>query len=298
MAKRDIKRDFLDPMVLARLRRLPIYARGPVEGSFSGMHRSPHRGSSVEFSQYRKYEPGDDPKHVDWTVFARTDRFYVKEFEADTNLRCYLIIDCSGSMGFRSTGLSKIDYARRLAATLAQLLIQQGDAVGLQCFNDRIVQNVPPRSHAKHLHYIFDVLDGIRPRGETQVVRILHDLAETIRRRALVVVISDLFTEVEPLLDCFHHLRHRKHDLAVFHLLDDAELNFEFGRPIRFVDMETGTSIVTEPGVIRPEYLNVLQSWLGAMLKGCREFHVDYRRVRLSEDYEKVLSRFILDRMK
>jgi uncharacterized protein (DUF58 family) len=298
MAKADIKREFLDPHVLARLKRLQIYARGLVEGTFAGIHKSPHRGSSVEFSQYRKYEPGDDPKKVDWTVYARTDRFYVKEFEAETNLRCYLMIDASGSMGYGAEHGSKIDYARRMAATLAQLLIQQGDAVGLQCFSERVLSDVPPRSHAKHLHFMFDVLQDLKPHGTTDLVKVLHDLAEKIRRRAMVIVFSDLFTEVAPLLDCFQHLRHRKHDVAVFHLLDQTELDFEFSRPIRFLDMESSFSLVSEPAMIRNEYLRAVDEYMGEMRQGCTEFGVDYRTVSLAESYEDVLATWILERMR
>lgn len=296
--KRDVKRGFLDPHVLARLSRLEVNSRGLVEGSFSGKHKSPHRGSSVEFAQYRKYVPGDDIKRVDWRVYARNDRFYVKEFEADTNLRCYLVMDCSGSMAFHAQHGSKLDYARRMAATLAHLLIRQGDAVGLQCFTEKLVYDIPARTNPKHLANINDILSEVEGSGQTDVVKVLHDLAENIRRRAMVIVFSDFFTEVNALLDCFQHFRHRKHDLAVFHLLDEAETKFDFQRPMRFLDLESSFSLVTEPSVMQNEYLRIVNEYLDEMRRGCLEFGVDYRMTVTSASYEYVLSSFLLDRMR
>lgn len=290
--------DFLDPKVLSKLSRLDIRARGLVEGSFSGQHKSPHKGSSVEFSQYRKYVAGDDIKNLDWKVYARSDRFYIKEFEADTNLRCYLVVDCSGSMGFSGESGSKMDYARKLAGSLAYLLVLQSDSVGLHCFNDTVISDIPPRNKPSHLHNIFEVLSSVPPRGETDIVTILHNLAEKIRKRALVIVFSDFFAEVEPLIDCFHHLMHRKHDLAVFHLVDDAEMNFNFNRPIRFIDMEDASTLISEPGMTRNEYLRIFTQYMENIKKGCREFKVDYRLCRMSEPYDSVLSDFLLERMR
>jgi uncharacterized protein (DUF58 family) len=292
------QREFLDTGVLARLSQLELVARGPMEGSVSGRHQSPHRGSSVEFAEYRKYVPGDDPRHLDWRVLARSDRFYLKEFEADTNLRCYLVLDCSGSMGFGSNSETKFAYARRLAATLAYLAMLQGDAVGLSLCADELVRDIPPRRNPSHLQHIFDALAAGTPSGETGIVGALHTLAEKIRRRALVIVFSDLFCEPAGLLHCFQHLRFRKHDLAVFHLLDQTELEFQFDRPIRFVDMENGSSVVAEPGLIYPRYRAALDQYLDTMRKGCREFKVDYRLVTTDRDYEKVLADFLLARLK
>ena len=293
-----IERHFLDHQVLSRLSRLDVIPRGLVAGSFSGQHKSPHRGSSVEFAEYRKYVPGDDIRHIDWRVYARSDRFYLKEFEADTNLRCYLILDCSASMGFTSGHGTKFDYARRLAATLAYLLIHQGDFVGLQCFTNTVTHDIPPRGNPAHLRNIFDQLEKIEPTGETQLVPVLHDLAERFRRRALVIVFSDFFTDVAPLLECFQHMRHRKHDLAVFHLLDPLELSFRFERPIRFIDLETRFALVTEPGTIQQQYHEALQQYLKDMQRGCREFNVDYRQVVTSTPYDRVLTDFLLERMR
>jgi uncharacterized protein (DUF58 family) len=290
------KNNLVDPEVLARLSRLPMCARGLVEGSFSGMHRSPHRGASVEFAQYRKYVPGDDVNNIDWRVYAKTDRFYIKEFEADTNLRCYFVIDSSGSMGFESEGISKLEYAVRSVAVLAQILVQQSDTVGLQCFSDGLNFDIPARGSAKHLGNIFSVLSSLKPSGETKIVKVLHDLAEKINRRALILVFSDFFTEVEELLDCFQHMKHRKHDLAVFHLLSEAETDLNFDRAVRFMCMETNYSIVTEPALIRNDYRKEFNAYMERMKQGCREFHVDYRKVFIEESYDKTLANFLLER--
>ena len=288
------QRDFLDSGVLARLSRLELLARSPMEGSVAGRHQSPHRGSSVEFAEYRKYVPGDDPRHMDWRVLARSDRYYLKEFEADTNLRLYLVVDASGSMAFGN----KLDYARRVAGTLAYLAMHQGDAVGMTCCRAKIDEDIPPRRNPAHLKHIFDTLGKLTPSGATGLVSALHTVAEKIRRRALVVVISDLFHDPEELLQCFRHLHFKKHDLAVFHLLDRQEVDFKFDRPIRFVDMENAQSLVAEPSVIQPRYRSALDSYLERLRTGCFEFKVDYRMVMTDEGYEKVLADFLLARLK
>src|SRR5438552_10279698 len=182
-------RSFLDPAVLSRLASVPLSARRPMLGNVSGRHPSPHRGSSVEFAEYRKYVPGDDLRRLDWRAYGRSDRFYVKEFEADTNLRCCLVLDTSGSMDFGSAGVTKIEYARRIAGALGYLALLQGDAVGLSCVADGVVRNVPPKRNPAHLTTVFDILEQAKPRGETQIVPVLHELAETIRQRALIAII-------------------------------------------------------------------------------------------------------------
>lgn len=289
-------RKFLDPQVATRLMRQPLQARLPMVGNFSGLHKSPHRGSSVEFAEYRKYEPGDDIRRLDWRVYARTDRFYTKEFEADTNLRCYLVVDCSGSMGFADRHDSKLTYAQRLAATLAYVLVHQGDAAGLLVVGERAVFDIPPRRNPAHLQTIFDTLAKAEPRGQTALLSALHDLAEKVKPRALVLIFSDLFCDVESLLSCFQHLRFRKHDLGVFHLLDRAELAFDIDRPMRFLDMETPLSLLTEPAIIRRQYLEQLDAYLSRLRAGCAQFNADYRQVVTDEDYETVLSHFLVER--
>lgn len=289
-------RQFLDPQVLARLMPQPLLTRLPMQGSVSGHHKSPHRGSSVEFAEYRNYTPGDDIRRLDWRVFARSDRFYLKEFEAETNLRCYLVIDCSGSMGFEGKSGTKFDYARRLAATLAYLVVHHGDAAGLLSVGSKLVREVPPRRTPSHLQTIFEVLEESRAEGETGLVSALHDIAEKVRSRAMIIVISDLFCDPDELLSCFQHLRFQKHDVAIFHLLDRMEIDFKFDRPVRFEDMESHFNLVTEPANIRDEYLRQLELFLERLRLGCNEFKADYRRVITDQDYGKVLADFLVER--
>ena len=286
----------IEAEVVGRLMGQPLLARFPMEGSVSGHHRSPHRGSSVEFAEYRNYVPGDDIRRLDWRVFARSDRYYLKEFEAETNLRCHLVLDCSGSMGFASEHGSRFDYAKRLAATLSYLVINQGDAAGLLHVNDKEAQEIPPRRNASHLQVILDALGQAQPTGRTQLVQMLHELAEKARRRALVVIISDCFCDGTELKDALQHLRFQKHDLALFHLLDPLELDFEFDRPVRFVDMESSHSVVTEPATVRAEYHAQLKRFLEKLRNDCHEFNADYRRVMIDQAYDQVLADFLAER--
>jgi uncharacterized protein (DUF58 family) len=289
-------RSFLDPQAIARLAAVPLCARWPMLGSVSGRHPSPHRGASVEFAEYRKYVPGDDLRRLDWRAYGRSDRFYLKEFEADTNLRCCIVLDTSGSMDFGSDGTTKIQYARKLAGTLSYLAVQQGDAVGLYCVAGGVVKNIPPRRNPAHLMHVFDVLEQSRPAGPTQLVPVLHELAETVDERALIVIISDLFVEPDALRRSFEHLRFRKHDVAAFHLLDRRELRFDFHRPMRFLDMEGGPSVFAEPNDISDRYHKALEQYLSDVRKLTLELAIDYHRVSLDEDYEKAMMRFLIGR--
>ncbi len=289
---------YLDAGALARLMAQPLLARFPMEGTVSGHHKSPHRGSSVEFAEYRNYVPGDDIRRLDWRVFGRTDRFYLKEFEAETNLRCYLVLDCSGSMGFTGKTQRKMDYARRLIASLAYLVIHQGDAAGLVCVNEHTVCDIPPKRNPAHLRTLLETLDrtDAEPQGSTGLVAALHELAEKVRRRALIIVFSDFFCELDDLVSCFQHLRFQKHDLAVFHLLDRMEIEFKFDRPVRFVDMESSYHLVTEPSLVREEYLEHFNRFLEGLRTACHEFNADYRRVVTDQNFEKVLADFLVER--
>jgi uncharacterized protein (DUF58 family) len=242
--------------------------------------------------------PGDDLRRLDWRAYGRTDRYYVKEFEADTNLRLCLVLDTSGSMGYGSTELTKIEYARRIAGSLAHLAVQQGDAVGLICVAEQIVRNIPPRRTPSHLRGIYNELEHIKTAGDTQLVSRLHEFAETTTQRALVVIISDLFVEPASLREAFDHLRFRKHDVAVFHLLDPQELGFEFRRPTRFLDMEGNTAIFADPSDIYDRYHKALASYLEQMRTMVLETGIDYHRVSIDQDYEQVLFQYLAGRTK
>jgi len=289
-------RSFLDPAVLARLAAVPLLARRPMVGTVSGRHASPHRGSSVEFAEYRKYVPGDDLRRLDWRAFGRSDRHYVKEYEADTNLRLCLVLDTSGSMEFTSGGVTKIEYARRICGALGYLASQQGDAVGITCVAGGIVRTLPPRRSPAHLRLVFDVLEEAQPAGPTRLPEVLHEIAETTRQRAVVAIVSDLFCDPEILATAFSHLRFRRHDVAAFHLLDPQELAFQFQRPTRFFDMEGGGAIFADPVDITDRYHRALEAYLADLRRVVLESAVDYHRVVTDQPYEQVLARFLVGR--
>jgi len=289
-------REFLDPAVLARLSALPLHARTAMIGNVSGRHKSPHRGSSIEFAEYRKYVPGDDIRRLDWRAFARSDRYYIKEFEADTNLRLYLVVDTSASMGFPGPGESKLDYARKIAGTLAYLTVQGGDAVGLTCCDEDIQIDIPPMRRASHLQQIFKALTDSEANGGTGLIDALHTVAEKVRQRAVFIICSDLFVETSKWAEALQHLRYRNHDIAVFHLLHPQEIDFEFDRPHRFVDMEDGNALVLEPRLIQDRYKNSLNQYLAAIRKTCHDCNADYHQVTIDLPYEKLLAEFLMAR--
>ncbi|HEY8990414.1 MAG TPA: DUF58 domain-containing protein [Luteolibacter sp.] len=293
-----MKYDFLDTALLARLAALPVEARASMLGNVAGKHRSPHRGSSVEFAEYRKYVAGDDTRRLDWKAFARSDRYYIKEFEADTNLRAYFVVDTSGSMAFSGRAPAKIQFARKIAASLAYLLVNQGDAAGLSVCTDKLHLEVPPSRRPAHLDRLFSTLGKLEPSGETGLVPALHTIAEKIGRRAFVVILSDLFTDPQALGEALQHLRYRKHDVSVFHLLDPLELGFEFDRPHRFVDLEDGTAIVAEPTLIAEEYHCALRDFLAAVRAKCHDASADYRQVTTDTELEPLLRDFLMNRLR
>ena len=294
-------RDFIEPAVIARLQGLALDARGPMIGSVSGRHRSPTRGSSLEFSEYRKYVPGDDTRRLDWRAWGRSDRYYIKEFEADTNLRLCPVVDVSGSMNYGpegkgKSGPTKLDYARQLAGTLAYLASGQGDAVGLYCAGKAFQREIRAKRGASHLRFVLDELGQMKAGGETGLPEILHEAAERIAQRALVIVISDLLMEPEQLKSSFQHLRFRKHDVVVFHLLERNELAFEFDRPIRFVDLEGAPPMLVDPTIIARQYRDAVSAWQESLRILFRDTSVDYHKVNIDEHYGEVLVRFLLAR--
>jgi uncharacterized protein (DUF58 family) len=251
----------------------------------------------VEFAEYRKYVPGDDTRRLDWKAFARSDRFYIKEFEADTNLRAYFVVDASGSMNFSGGGEPKIQYARRIAASLAYLLVNQGDAAGLSICTDKLHLEVPPSRRAAHLERFFTTLGKVEPSGETGLIDALHTIAEKIGQRAFVVILSDLFTDSSALGDALQHLRYRKHDISVFHLMDPLEIGFTLDRPHRFVDMEDGTALVAEPTLIAEEYQKALRDFLALTRAKCHDASADYQLVTTDTPLEPLLREFLTARL-
>ena len=289
-------RSFLDPQVLSRLLPLPLHARQAMLGSVSGKHRSPVKGSSIEFAQYRKYVPGDDTRRLDWRTWGRTDRFYIKEFEADTNLRLCLMVDASGSMNYGKPGETRLDYARKIAGTLSHLAAHQGDAVGLWNIQQPKRLELPSKRGAAHLGLVMDALAELKGAGETDIVQALHDAAERLSQRAFIVIVSDLLVQPELLRPALQHLRFRKHDVVVFHLLDQQEIDFDFDRPARFVDLETNEALLVDPTDIADRYREAVRGYLTGIDEVVRNTGVDYHRVKLHEPYDAVLAKFLLAR--
>jgi uncharacterized protein (DUF58 family) len=253
------------------------------------------RGSSLEFAQYRKYVPGDDTRRLDWRTWGRSDRFYIKEFEADTNLRLCLLLDTSGSMAYGPAGATRLDYARKLAGTLAYLAAEQGDAVGLRSLGEKPIE-IPARRGAVHLGLVLDRLAEIKPVGGTTLLTALHDAAENIRQRALVVIFSDFFVQTAELKTAIQHLRFKKHDVTAFHLLDQKELDFDFDQPAHFIDLEGGDPVLADPSLIARNYHTAVRKYLAEFDELVRSTGMDYHRVKLHERYDDVLVRFLLNR--
>jgi uncharacterized protein (DUF58 family) len=296
-------RDFIEPAIIARLQNLSLEARSAMIGSVSGRHRSPTRGSSLEFSEYRKYVPGDDTRRLDWRAWGRSDRYFIKEYEADTNLRMCLVVDVSGSMNFNGGGkadsaMSRLDYARQLAGTLAYLTAGQGDAVGLYCAGKTFHREIAPRRGSRHLSHVLDELSEISGGGETGLPEALHEAAEKIAQRALIVIISDLLMPTDALRSSLQHLRFRRHDVALLHLMDSNELEFQFDRPMRFVDLEGASPMLIDPTIIAREYRAAVQHWLHDLKLIMRDCHVDYHRALTRDHYGEVLTKFLVARQR
>ena len=287
---------FLDPAVLARLGSLELKARAVVEGLLSGLHRSPFKGFSVEFAEYRQYLPGDDLSTIDWKVYARTDRHYVKKFEEETNLNCHLLLDVSASMAYGSHGVTKLQYGSMLAASLAYLMHRQRDAVGLTTFDETIVTMMPPSARPSHLRSVLVALDRIEVGHRSDVLKPLHLLAEGINKRGLVVFISDLLDEPERVVEGLRHFRFRGTEVVVFHLLDPAEITFPFQRAARFRDMELGDEVVAVPSVVRQGYLDALHGAIDRFKRELRSERIDYCVVDTSTPLELALTSYLATR--
>jgi uncharacterized protein (DUF58 family) len=293
------KTRFLDPEVLATVAGMELRARLVVEGFISGLHKSPYQGFSVEFAEHRQYTPGDELRHIDWRVYGKSDRFYIKLYEEDTNLKCYLLVDASGSMGYGSDKVTKLWYGANLAAALTQLMLQQLDSVGLLLFDEAIRRYIPPRSNPRHRKIIFEELERAKPGKRTQVSSIFHDFAERIRRRGLIIVISDLFDDPDAVLTSLQHFRHKKHEVIVFHTLDPHELTFPFERLTLFRDLEGRLGpIMTEPHVLRRKYLEKLNGFRTKLKRGCRESAIDYFEIDTAEPFGHALSRYLATRQR
>jgi uncharacterized protein (DUF58 family) len=287
---------FIDPTVLSSLDNLELRARVVVEGFVSGLHKSPHRGFSVEFTDYRHYYRGDDMRHVDWKLYARSDKFYIKQYEDETNVRCYVLLDSSASMGYASGAMSKLEYGRTLASALAYFIMRQRDAVGLITFDEKVNDYIPALCRQPHLIRILRVLAGLQAGARTDVVRPLSDLATTLNRKSMVILISDMLDDEEKIIKTLQRLRSMGNDVIVFHVLDDAELHFRFQEATEFIDAETSESYITQPQSIRAAYLENLGQYLAYCKKQCQSSGVDYCLLNTSQPLDTALYSYIARR--
>jgi uncharacterized protein (DUF58 family) len=290
-------RKYLDPRTLSKASRLEMRARLVVEGYISGMHRSPYRGFSVEFAQHREYSPGDDLKHLDWKVFGRNDRYYIKEYEEETNLRCHVLLDTSESMNYSSPGnMTKLEYGCYIAATLSYMLLRQQDAVGLTLFDNAIKRMVPSSASPAQLRTVLYELCQIIPEKKTDMSLLFHDLAERVKRRGLVVLISDLFDSAENILRGLQHFRHKRHEVIVFHVLDDTEMKFPFRDMTKFIGLESWPELIVDPPALRRAYLEEYETFASTMRKGCLNMRIDYVPMNTSHPLDVALTAYLATR--
>jgi len=302
---------YLDPAVVSKLRHMDLKARLIVEGYIAGLHRSPYHGFSVEFAEYRQYMQGDNTKTVDWKIFGKTDRLYVKVFEEETNVIANILLDKSGSMGFPAAGdleglrrhgrgktdpapaVDKITYGGLLAASLALLMIRQQDAVGLCLFDDEVRTLIPHRSVRKQLFHILHNLEGVTPGARTSISPALHEMAERMKRRGLMILISDLMDDPEKVLMGLKHFRHRQHEVIVFHILDPREMDLDMREEVEFEDMETGRRLRLEPAFLREQYNRDVAAWIDKLARGCRKHHIDYNLLRTDTPFDQALTAYL-----
>jgi len=287
----------IDAKTVTRVSRLELIARQTVEGFLSGLHPSPYHGSSVEYLDHRPYTMGDEIHTIDWKLLAKTDKYYIKLFEEQTNLRGTILLDTSASMGYRSPAspdrMTKLSYGAHLTAALAYLLLHQNDAVGLTLFDSAVRHYLPARTTANHFRLIIDRLEAAQPGAHTVMAPVLHEIAGRLRRRGMIILISDLLDDLETVKDGLAHFRHQRHDVIVFHLVDPDELSFPFERLTRFRDTEGTASLVTNPGSIRQRYLDRMQTFLAQVRKICFERNISYELLRTDAPYAQALSAFL-----
>ena len=286
----------LTPDIISRLNNLSLKARFVVEGFIVGLHKSPYHGFSVEFSEHRAYGAGDEIRHVDWKLWGKTDRFFIKQFEEETNLKSYLLVDQSLSMTYKSKNMTKLEYAQILAASLGYLMLKQQDAAGLTLFDDRIRVNIPARSKRSHLNIILSQMQNIIAGPETTIAPVLHKTAEAIKKRGLIILISDLFDDPDKILSGLQHFRYKGHEVIVFHVLDPQELTLDFTQRTRFRDMESGEEIVTDPWHIQSDYQKSMEQFCDYIKSNCRQKNIDYVQLSTDLPLDMALSEYLIKR--
>lgn len=288
---------YLNPDVVAKLGSMELRARLVVEGFITGMHKSPFHGFSAEFSEHRQYRHGDELKHIDWKMYGRSNRFYVKQYEDETNLRCVIALDCSASMAYASDGhISKFAYGSYLTAALSYLVLQQRDAVGLALYTTQVEQYLPPSSKRPYISELIKALNAAQPHNTTGMAQALHSLAERLTRRGLVVIISDLFDDPSSIMQALRHFRHNRHDVLVMHILDPREVDFAFTSSAVFKDMETGLELPTHPLHLQRSYRMAIEDFCTEVKRECRMQNVDYVRITTDKSFDVALREYIVKR--
>jgi uncharacterized protein (DUF58 family) len=298
MPNEETSRKYLDPQTLAKLQGLELRARRIVEGYVSGVHRSPYHGFSIEFAEHREYVAGDDLRHVDWKVFGRTDKIYLKQYEEETNLVSYMLLDTSESMRYQSSNapLSKLEYAKCIAGAMAYLVLQQQDSIGLVTFDNEVRSLVRASSQPSHLKQLLHVMESSSAEKKTATGPIFHDLAERLKKRGVVVILSDLFDDVNSMMTGLKHFRHKRHEVIVMHVIDPAEEEFPFRDVTKFKGLEQLPEVVTDPRGLRKAYLQEFGNFLEAVSTGCRKHNVDYVRMRTDQPLDIALSTYLAAR--
>jgi uncharacterized protein (DUF58 family) len=288
---------YFEPQRIAKLQNLGLLARQAVEGFISGLHRSPHKGFSVEFAEHRVYAPGDDLRHLDWVAYGRSDRYYVKQYEQETNLRAYILLDCSGSMNWQmSGGVTKFQYGCYLAACLSYLMCRQQDVVGLIAFDEKTRFHLSPASSPAHLDRIFKHLEELEPGKPTAIAPTFHELAATLAKRGLVIIISDLYDDQTQVLKALQHFVHKKHQVILFHVMDQAEIDFPFKQMVSFVDMETNQRVQVDTRLVKDGYQAEVQAFIGRYRKECSDRKIDYVLAVTDEPYDRMLMSYLARR--
>ena len=296
MAAKTDQYKYFDPANLKKLRNMNLVARFLVEGFISGLHRSPHKGFSVEFAEYKKYVLGDDIRRIDWKVYPKTHKLYIKEYQEETNLKCYILLDTSTSMDYGTGEVTKLEYGSFLASALAYMMVKQNDAVGLTLFSDGIGAFMAPKSSPAQLKNILVELEEVKPTKKTDVSKAFHAIAGRIQRRGLIIVISDFYDDPDKVMKALKHFRHRKHEVIVFHVFDSKELEFDFDGLINFKDLESGETVQLYPDALREEYKGKLQAFIRSYQRSCSDSNIEYITVNTSTPYDVMLAAYLAKR--
>lgn len=287
-----------DPTTLSRFGRLSLIARNVVAGFLSGVHKSPYKGFSIEFAEHRQYYPGDEIRHIDWRAYGKTDRYYIKEHEEETNLHAHLLIDASGSMGYRGKTISKFQYAQYLAASLAYLMLHQRDAVGLVVHDQAVRTMLPPRSTSKQLMHLLTTLEKTSPGGETRLAPIWNQLAGQLRGRGMIVILSDCFDQLSHIVHALRHLRHRRHEILLFHVVAPEEIEFPFTRRTQFRHLEVANQLrMVDPSAVRAEYRRNFDAFCQSLRMQASNLQIDYHLMRTDTPLDRALGAYLMKRM-